>query len=290
MNQPLRILSLGAGVQSTALLLMSIRGELPKLDHVIFADTQWEPASVYDHLAWLEAEATADGIPCHRVTAGDLRAAATDVRTSKKSGNTYIRKGLPLFLVAPDGKKGLGTRQCTLDFKIVPINRFCRSLKHDIEMWMGITSDERSRVKDSMNRWKVHCYPFCRQFSRNSITGEPSKECGYLAKNWSRFDCLDWLDRNYPERKIPRSACVSCPYHSDKEWRRLRDDEPIEFARAIADEKALQESYGMATAMRGKPYLHRSCLPLDQVPIDVVSDQLDFQFGMQNECEGMCGV
>ena len=34
------ILNLGAGVQSTALYLMSIDGEVPKFDYAIFADTQ----------------------------------------------------------------------------------------------------------------------------------------------------------------------------------------------------------------------------------------------------------
>ena len=42
-NPTLRILSLGAGVQSSVVLLMSIKGILPRLDAAIFADTQWEP-------------------------------------------------------------------------------------------------------------------------------------------------------------------------------------------------------------------------------------------------------
>ena len=54
LKQPLRVLSLGAGVQSTAVLLMMIEGQLPKADAVIFADTGWEPIAVYDHLKKLE--------------------------------------------------------------------------------------------------------------------------------------------------------------------------------------------------------------------------------------------
>ena len=38
----MRVLSLGAGVQSSTLLLMACHGEL-ELDAAIFADTQWEP-------------------------------------------------------------------------------------------------------------------------------------------------------------------------------------------------------------------------------------------------------
>lgn len=49
----MRILNLGAGVQSTTIFLMAHEGELPMIDYAIFADTQEEPKAVYDHLAWL---------------------------------------------------------------------------------------------------------------------------------------------------------------------------------------------------------------------------------------------
>jgi hypothetical protein len=57
----LRVLSLGAGVQSTTLLLMSVYGELPPLDYAIFADTGWEPARVYEHLDRVTAVAEEGG-------------------------------------------------------------------------------------------------------------------------------------------------------------------------------------------------------------------------------------
>ncbi|GAA5542298.1 MULTISPECIES: hypothetical protein [Brucella] len=52
----LRVLSLGAGVQSTMLALMAAHGEIgPMPDCAIFADTGWEPKAVYEHLAWLRS-------------------------------------------------------------------------------------------------------------------------------------------------------------------------------------------------------------------------------------------
>lgn len=45
-----RFISLGAGVQSTTMLLMSLNGDLERADCAIFADTQDEPKAVYDHL------------------------------------------------------------------------------------------------------------------------------------------------------------------------------------------------------------------------------------------------
>src|SRR6266511_6052870 len=80
----LRILSLGAGVQSTTLLLMALQGEFPdRLDCAIFADTSWEPKATYEHLKWLEDMAKEGGIPVYRVSAGNLRQDLLDAVTGK---------------------------------------------------------------------------------------------------------------------------------------------------------------------------------------------------------------
>ena len=62
----IRVLSLGAGVQSSTLLLMAVAGEL-ELDHAIFADTGHEPEPVYRWLEYLQRVST---IPIHVVRDG----------------------------------------------------------------------------------------------------------------------------------------------------------------------------------------------------------------------------
>lgn len=101
----------------------------------------------------------------------------------------------------------------------------------------------------------------------------------------SRNDCLAWMERNgYP--RPPRSACVFCPYHSDREWRRLQTEEPDEFERAVEFERKSQEAARRQEALRGVPYLHASLKPLGE--IDFSNDAQPDLFG--NECEGICGV
>ena len=58
MQEPLiRILSLGAGVQSSTMALMAEEGEFGvKPDAAIFADTGWEPSPVIEHLEWLKTQ------------------------------------------------------------------------------------------------------------------------------------------------------------------------------------------------------------------------------------------
>ncbi len=51
----LTVISLGGGVQSSVMALMAGEGTLGSLpDCAIFADTHWEPPSVYDHVEWLK--------------------------------------------------------------------------------------------------------------------------------------------------------------------------------------------------------------------------------------------
>ena len=69
-TDPMHILSLGAGVQSSTLALMAAKGEVgPMPMAAIFSDTQAEPKEVYDWLDWLEKQLP---YPVYRVTAGNL--------------------------------------------------------------------------------------------------------------------------------------------------------------------------------------------------------------------------
>lgn len=82
MKEPIHIISLGAGVQSSCMALMAAAGEItPMPVAAIFADTQAEPKSVYVWLDWLEKQLP---FPVHRVTAGNLADHSITLRYSKK--------------------------------------------------------------------------------------------------------------------------------------------------------------------------------------------------------------
>jgi len=53
-SRSIRVLNLGAGVQSTMLFLMLVDGELEPVDIAFFADTGDEPKAVYEHLEFLK--------------------------------------------------------------------------------------------------------------------------------------------------------------------------------------------------------------------------------------------
>ena len=274
-------LSLGAGVQSSTLALMAAHGEVtPMPDAAIFADTQAEPASVYKWLDWLEPNLP---FPVHRVTRGDMTAESLLIKERKDRTGHWSKSLIPAFIENRDGSRGIMGRQCTYSYKVEQLERAARRLgkvkrgqkKITVTQWIGISWDEIQRIKPSRVAWSQHRWPL-------------------VELRMGRRDCLKWMESHgYP--KPPRSACVYCPFHSDNEWRRLRDEEPEEFARAIRFEKDLQAVKAKTEKMRGVPFLHPSLVPLDQVDLstDIERGQLSLWLDEQsfgNECEGMCGV
>lgn len=273
-SQSLTILSLGAGVQSSVMALMAARGDLaPMPDAAIFADTQWEPQAVYDHLDWLERQLP---YPVYRVSKGSIRESILE--GTKQGGRRYA--SIPFFI--EDG--GIGRRQCTAEFKILPIRRKIRELaglKHRqhapkgllVSQWLGISTDEITRMKQAPEKWIKNRFPL--------IDDLPM----------SRADCLAWFKRRYLGRHLPRSSCIGCPFHKDSEWRDMRDNHPESFADAIfIDEQIRSASRGCLRGMKQKQYMHRSRKPLAEVDLSTPAERGQVEFGFMDECDGICGL
>jgi hypothetical protein len=264
----LRVLSLGAGVQSTTLALMAARGDLEVPDCAIFADTGWEPAAVYTHLDWLEGQLS---FPIHRVTAGNIRSAIASRRNT--TGGRFA--AIPWHTVNPDGTHGMGRRQCSSEYKLAPIMHEIRRLLgkpgHDyiaprsVEVWLGISRDEAQRMRPARQRYMVNRYP--------------------LVDAWmTRRDCLRWLER-HGDPQPPKSACIGCPFTGDDRWREMKANRPEEWADAVAADALLRGE--KARGIRATEFMHSARVPLDQVDLSVNTNQPDL-FGA--ECLGMCNT
>jgi hypothetical protein len=278
------IISLGGGVQSSAMALMAAKGEItPMPQAAIFADTQGEPRAVYAWLGWLEKQLP---FPVHRVTAGSLAEMEMQLRVSKKSGRTYKKSEIPAFGKNPDGSKGIMGRKCTRDFKIQPIKVKAREICAvkrgqkivTVTQWIGISYDEMGRATASRETWSQTRFPL-------------------LEMQIDREGCLKWMrDNGYPEP--PRSACLFCPFHSDHEWQRIKDGPQDEWQSVIDFEKKLQETATKCQVIRSVPYLHPSLKLIDQVEFKPAkapdgSKQMtmhEMWNDIKNDCSGMCGV
>jgi len=182
---------------------------------------------------------------------------------------------MPLFVLGPNGERGQIRRQCTYEYKIRPIEKCLRrdilGLKPRerapkevvVRQWRGISRDEWQRVRKSDHKWMVTWHPL-------------------VERRITRLMCHDWLrEHGFPD--APRSACIGCPYHSNREWRRLKDESPEEWQDAVEFDRAIRDCGGM----RGKVFLHADRVPLDEVDLSTREDfgQLSL---FTNECEGMC--
>ncbi|MGW4197112.1 hypothetical protein [Streptomyces sp. NPDC005004] len=240
------------------MLALSANGELPKVDYAVFADTGWEPRAVYAHLDRIEREIAAPaGIPVLRVSAGNIRDDALDP--------SHRFASMPLYILNQDGKAGMTRRQCTGEYKIKPIKRQIRDLlgypypqriPKDVfvEQWVGISTDEFHRAKDSGVRYMRNRHPL-------------------IDLNWSRTDCVRYLT-SLGLADTPKSSCLGCPFHGNAQWRHIRDS-PEEWEDVVSFDAAIRQGNARATAaghhLLGQAFLHRSRVPLDQAPIDHVT-------------------
>jgi len=218
----LRLLSLGAGVQSTAVLLLACERVIPPFDYALFADTGWEPRAVHETLSRLRERAAQAGIPIRMVSAGNIRTDALN--------GTRRFVSMPLHVLNPDGSKGLARRQCTSEYKIEPLKKAARELlgyPHPqrvpagtyAEQAIGISVDEFHRAKDARVNYLHNVFPL-------------------IDLGWTRDDCHHYLaERGFGQ--TVKSACAGRPFGGNERWRWLRDHDPDAWAQAVELDKAL---------------------------------------------------
>ena len=139
--------------------------------------------------------------------------------------------------------------------------------------WLGISTDEITRMKQAPDPWMENRFPLIDDL------------------RMSRADCLAWFNRHYPERSLPRSSCIGCPFHRDAEWREMRQHDPEAFADAVFIDSQIRSGAGACLrGMKQTQFMHRSRKPLAEVDFSTLEDRGQFAFGFANECDGICGL
>lgn len=266
-----QVISLGGGVQSSVLCLMAAEGLIgPMPEAAVFADTGHEPQAVMDYIDFLSERLP---FPLVKVKYRDLGA-----DTLGKVHGVHTSGGSPpLFVRRPNGKQGMLPRQCTRDYKVRPVQMWVKEnilglsrrgrwpKEPMVQVWLGITTDEMERMKASGRVACENRFPFIDDV------------------NMSRTDCLTWAARrNLPQP--PKSACYFCPYAAPARWAWMKVNDPDSWDRAVEFDHKLRE----VPRSDGELFLHRACLPLDQVNLPEPDDSDDRSF--LGECDGMCGV
>lgn len=244
--QPLRILSMGWGVQSTTLALMSAVGALPKLDAIIHADTSWESelthAYIEKHLPIIK------GAGINYVALSSL--SARDPLTHPE--NVFVpalhSKGTKY------GKIGRLNRQCTSRWKLQPVRHAIwqelelsgrEKTRDAVEMWLGISWDEATRAKNSDVGYITHRYPLLEKATR-----------------MTRSQCEQWLVNNGFD--VPsKSSCTHCTYHDIKTWEAMKRRGGADWQQAVDFDRTIRNKRGDGSEL----FIHRHAIPLELIRI-----------------------
>ena len=276
----MKILSFGGGVQTCTMVAMCANGDLPKPDAIIFSDPGWESRLTYEYIKEFEVYMNKNGMELITTNNGNIR------HDLEHRGKRIV--SLPLYteagfnesfddetqeMVSIWSSGGMLRRQCTSEYKIVPVQKKIRELcgmkyrqwmprKVVHDLWLGISTDEATRMKPSRIKWLKNCYPL-------------------IDANMNRQDCLQYLaTRGIPIP--PKSACIGCPFHDNAYWKDMKKKRPDEFEDACKVDEMVRT---FSVSLQRKTFLHNSKKPLREVNFD--DGQQDF---FDNECEGHCGL
>lgn len=248
MSYKLRVLSLGAGVQSTTLYLMAEEGLIEPFDLAIFADTGWEREATHKVIENLKAKYNT---PIITVKEGDVKNDILNVIDKGVNNKNELFVKMPMYAYKGNNKIML-QRQCTAGYKIKPINKELRKLLglkpyqrytgETIEHCIGISIDEAQR----MNRYRG--------------TKLETVSFPLVDLKLNRNDCIEYLKQH--NLNISKSACIGCPFHCNKEWRDLND---AEFKEACEFDNKVRE--GFLKLRNDELYIHNSFKPLSGVDL-----------------------
>ena len=237
----MKILSFGAGMQSTALALMSCENSLslkkgqpmphpdvPIYDLVIFCDLGMAPSWVMDQVMF-----TQDA--CEQVKISFKILDSPLHEDFMRNFGERRTVSIPWWTLRGDGHKAKMPRNCTIDYKIEVIAKYVRwevlgyrkgqrlrpEDRKAHEMHMGFSYEEQKRCKESTNPMFVNHYPLV------EMKLVRADNYAYIRDVWGL--------------ETRASACTFCPFHRNYFFRYLRENLPEEYAQLVMVDELLRD-------------------------------------------------
>jgi len=265
----MKILSCGAGMQSTALALMScekkmlmakmsrrnVQGQLslfsdepypevPIYDCIIFCNLGYEAPWVYRQVDFIRRACARAEIP---FVVLDTHLYDDYISNFGKSRVVSV----PFWTIGEDGRKAKLRRNCTIDKKILAIQKYVRwellgyakgqHLKaEDIqghEMHIGFSWEERRRMFDSYNPMFVNRFPLV------DMGAERPDNYKYILEKWGL--------------ETRASACCICPFHQNYFFKFLKENHEEEYNAVVRLDALLEEKQPL-TPIRSEMFISRS--------------------------------
>jgi hypothetical protein len=260
----IQVISYGGGVQSTALVVLAARNELPHrlaLFCNVGEDSENPETLVYvrEHVVPWAAAHGVEIRELHRVRrSGESETLMQRINRSERS--------VPIPMRMQNGS--LGNRQCTGDFKIAVIAKEIKRLgatkENPAHVALGISVDEYQRMRTSTISYEVLDYPLIDLRLDRAACQQMIVEAGLPA--------------------APKSACWFCPFQSLSSWKRMLREQPEQFAASVALERKMNDR--RATLGKDRVWLTAAGKPLDEAVVD--DGQLDMFSAATCDIGGYC--
>ena len=170
-----------------------------------------------------------------------------------------------MYLKNLDGTRGMLRRQCTKNYKIMPIRRKLRELgasrTHPVTQLFGISLDEIHRMRSADVLYVTHEYPL-------------------VDLRMTRAHCLAWLvSKGYPEpQKLPVSVAPTAAMLSGAFSTAPEMADAVEFDAAMRNRRH----------MRAESFLHDSLVPLDMADLRSEQDRGQIEMFESDGCGVLC--
>lgn len=265
---PLRVVSYGGGVQSTALLALAAQGKIPHRTF-LFANTG-DDSEHPDTLRYVREVAMPfaenhgiELVELHKVDRHGKRITLYEDMVKPHRNGLSV----PVYLW-PSGAPAV--RGCTKHWKInvvgEELKRRGANAQYPAHVALGISVDEIQRAKqgtDDRSPWQTRDYPLL--------------DLG-MHRNPDCRDAITAAGLPIP----PKSACYFCPYTSVAGWRDLRENHQSEWDRTVKVETDL--NVRRKATGRNPIFFSKHLVPLPEA----VDDQLQLD-GLGDDCDsGFC--
>lgn len=276
----MKILSCGAGMQSTALALMACENtynprkfpDVPIYDLICFCDLGKEPPWVMEQVDFISKECKRAGIRFEI-----LRSPLYEDYLNDFGKKRVV--SIPFWTVNEDGKKGRMLRNCTLEYKIGLIQKFVRwqmlgykkgqrTKKEDIkahEMHIGFSFEEKHRCRENPHKMFVNKFPLV------EMQLERKDNYAYIKDVWGL--------------ETKASACSFCPYHRNYFFQYLKEKHEKEYEDLVAFDEMLEEEQPK-TKITSKLYISRSRKRIAELSAEECDDAEYFPYMEQQIWNG----
>lgn len=266
------VLSFGGGTQSTHLLEEHFKGNI-HYDYIVFSDTGAEPEFIHQQVAWWKERQKEYGNTTPFITTHhNSMVNGLEEMLFRYILTDYQRFQMPLYFnkidpeTGEEVQAGMTPRQCTVDFKIIPVKQ---AVRHEIMRKYGLKPGQRFPEHAAI----IQDIGFSSdEINRVSTWRSPQYKYVFMAyplieKGLTTQDSIDFLkDNGFPDK---RSRCYFCPFNCDKsgmDWNEIISEVPLSFLKACWFDENLR--FVVKTGkknLRNIPYFHYSRRPLKEV-------------------------